>query len=514
VLSPILFLVFINDIVGRIDPACELGMFADDIAVWPRGGFVPRDDPLRGRARRLATGEFGARGDAALRRSLQACRVWAVEWWQAFSQKKSQVVVFRRVRAEADRPEVAPFHMGPMLLERVPSYRYLGVVLHESLRWDAHFAVVKQRAMGSMLMLCRIIQREYASPPGFAAVRRLLLGLLVPQIAYGMPFWLPSRQHIAALNGMLVRPLLSFLHLPRSTHFLSLLMDCGVADMLSHWEGAVLRFAARMSSLPAGHPTRQLFESQCMRIGLSPDAARVPASAEAAAAATTLARSLLLLPSTASASADGEAAHGKPAAPVRIGNRHVLDRQGRRVPPSFAVKLCAVRARWRHVLASASAAVDGEHTLSARTQLRQAQSDRQAADAEATGDCRPYHRIIGRANDWVQYPGRYLWADGREAASVRARLRMNRCNIGASLHRRGMRESPYCLFCPGLQRESLSHILHCTRGPWAGAPFIANTPAQLWGLGEPEDRASAQHIAAMLSDSAQSLVLLNAAERL
>lgn len=155
---------------------------------------------------------------------------------------------------------------------------------------------------------------------------------------------------------------------------------------------------------------------------------------------------------------------------VALSNRTVV-LEGGRITPSVAVQFCAVRARWRKQLAL------GDQP---RSQLRQAQADRQAADAKATGKCKYLHEALLACIEWRLCPGKYLWRDCREAASVRARPGLNRCNLRVSQFSRGMRDSPDCVACAGVP-ESLDHILICQRGPWSAAPYAAESAIQLLG---------------------------------
>ncbi len=206
------------------------------------------------------------------------------------------------------------------------------------------------------------------------------------------------------------------------------------------FEWHVLKFAARLISLPAEHPSRVLFIAQCARIGLDPDAARVPAAKGVVVAATSLSRSLGLLQPRGSPPL-------KIASPVALSNRTSYGPQNRRKFATLATMLTAVRGRWRCQLAVAAADADDKaglaeaappamlspHALSmrARTQLRQAQADRQAADAKATGLCRDFYPLIEHRSV-ILYPGHYLFSDPREAACTRARLRLNRNSLGLS----------------------------------------------------------------------------------
>src|SRR3954469_12262241 len=68
VLSPFLFLVYINDVVQLAEESgCEIALFADDIVVWPKS--------------------CNSEGDAAVQGFLDKLGPWAKQWKVLFGQK-------------------------------------------------------------------------------------------------------------------------------------------------------------------------------------------------------------------------------------------------------------------------------------------------------------------------------------------------------------------------------------------------------------------------------------------
>ena len=86
-----------------------------------------------------------ADSEAYLQAALDAVTQWGHQWRFSFGigPEKSAVMVFGPARS---RPSCAVSLSGH-LLEVVPSYRCLGVVLTPSLRWDAHVAHILARGL-------------------------------------------------------------------------------------------------------------------------------------------------------------------------------------------------------------------------------------------------------------------------------------------------------------------------------------------------------------------------------
>jgi hypothetical protein len=178
-----------------------------------------------------------------------------------FNVKKSQVVIFSRCR---ERVTLTHFPVGPtQQLAVVSSYRYLGLWYTSDLRWSVHAAAVLKKARRSSHLISRIIRQD--APPSVRAIRSLIRGLLLPGITYGFPFWKPSAAQLSTLTSIITAPLLRVLHLPMSTHRLSVLAECGLLDMITLWEKLALSFAVRVRKLPLSHPCRALLDAQTSR---------------------------------------------------------------------------------------------------------------------------------------------------------------------------------------------------------------------------------------------------------
>jgi hypothetical protein len=227
VLSPFLFLVYIDDVVPLAEESgCEIALFADDIVVWPKS--------------------CNADGDEALQRFLDKLGPWAKEWKVLFGQKKSQVICFTRCR---EPPELKKFRLADFDMDFVDSYKYLGVLFQRNLKWKQHTQEVvrKANAVSAMIEKCIVPGK----PPGFKCIRTLIESCLLPIVSYGLPIWTIEPEYCNELNRLIARPMMRLLRLPyKSSHALSVIVDTGLlsCDALVHL--AALRFAYNIYSQP------------------------------------------------------------------------------------------------------------------------------------------------------------------------------------------------------------------------------------------------------------------------
>ena len=140
--------------------------------------------------------------------------------------------------------------MHGVLVPAVAQYVYLGVTLHQSLRWDAHTARTLTRVRAAAHRIVRVLSA--AGGPRVPAVRHLVLATLVPVIAYGAHVWSPLAcgATAVALQNAYATPLRIALGLPRSAHLASVLAECGVPDLRAIVDRALLSFVARAAAGP------------------------------------------------------------------------------------------------------------------------------------------------------------------------------------------------------------------------------------------------------------------------
>ena len=114
VLGPLLFLVFINDIVDDID--CNIKLFADDTSL-----YVVIDD--------------SAETCNKLNDDLLRISTWAEKWKVKFNPAKTETILFSRKRNETVLPNLM---MNGQVIADVESHKHLGLTFQK--RWPVAFS--------------------------------------------------------------------------------------------------------------------------------------------------------------------------------------------------------------------------------------------------------------------------------------------------------------------------------------------------------------------------------------
>ena len=109
-MGPLLFIIYINDIVNDIDS--EIMIFADDTTLLAHG-----DDP--------------AVTALQLNRDLEKISSWAEKWKVTFNPNKSRDMIFSKKCLNNSPPLI----LNNVLIERVDTHKHLGVILKSNLEW-------------------------------------------------------------------------------------------------------------------------------------------------------------------------------------------------------------------------------------------------------------------------------------------------------------------------------------------------------------------------------------------
>ena len=237
VLSPLLFLVFINDLPSILPPSVKIGLFADDIVIWKEPVPTKND----------TTGESSAA--SILQQGLDAISLWSRKWKVLFGYSKCNVVIFHRPERKK-RPSFPPMRLCGKVITPASSYKYLGLTLDECLQWREQTASILPKLQASSFSISRLISPS--ASPSAIVIRTLIYSFLLSILSYSLPFWHPPNIILKnRINALLADPARRFLGLPRFAPRTAILATLRLPDFDSLSNIMTLRLSRRILSLPS-----------------------------------------------------------------------------------------------------------------------------------------------------------------------------------------------------------------------------------------------------------------------
>ena len=171
VLGPLLFIFYINDIVS-IDPvfSSNLFLYADDMLLLMPLNSID-----------------------SINSKLSSISQWLMSRSLSINTQKSKYMIFS-LRPQSYFDSLPPVQIASFCLDRVYSYKYLGLTFRPNLSWSTHIFNMKKKAKKHLGLIYRHFYLH--CPPS------ILLGLynslVRPILEYGAVVWDPSSQSLTS----------------------------------------------------------------------------------------------------------------------------------------------------------------------------------------------------------------------------------------------------------------------------------------------------------------------------
>ncbi|MCG8046167.1 MAG: reverse transcriptase domain-containing protein [Candidatus Thiodiazotropha endolucinida] len=153
ILGPIMFLLYINDIVENIDSSIRL--FADDTSL-----YIVVDDPIQ--------------AAESLNSDLEKVSRWAKQWLVTFNPAKSESILFSR---KVNKPYHPPVLMDQTQINEVSSHKHLGIIFSNDCSWHDHIEHIKTKAWARINVMRKLkfkLDRKSLQTIYFSFIRPLL----------------------------------------------------------------------------------------------------------------------------------------------------------------------------------------------------------------------------------------------------------------------------------------------------------------------------------------------------
>lgn len=160
IVSPMLFAIMINGIFSEIESHVEVALYADDGALWKRGRnikFIWKE----------------------IQRAVTDVDKWAIKWGFRISVQKTKSMVFTKKKITEDMK----ITLSGLEVERVESFKYLGMWLDPKLTWNPHIQNMVERCKKVLNVMRCLRGIEWGASRH--ALRTIYTGLIRSVLDYG-----------------------------------------------------------------------------------------------------------------------------------------------------------------------------------------------------------------------------------------------------------------------------------------------------------------------------------------
>lgn len=153
ILGPLLFLIFINDIVSEVN--CPIKLFADDTSI-----YAVVENPLV--------------ASIQLNSDLQKIHDWSTRWLVNFNPRKTESIIISRKCESQLHP---PLYMNHVEIQTVTSHKHLGLIFSQDGSWISHIDEIIAKANSRLNIIRRLkfkLDRRSLEQMYFSYIRPLL----------------------------------------------------------------------------------------------------------------------------------------------------------------------------------------------------------------------------------------------------------------------------------------------------------------------------------------------------
>ena len=207
VLGPLLFIIYIDSITTVPLSAGSLSLYADDMLLYhPITSMTDFD---------------------LLQEDINNLSAWSANNYLNFNASKCKFMIISR-RSHPTLP-ISPLLISDCPLERVYSYKYLGVWLTSTLSWSVHISKVCARARRQVGILYRKFYGHANSPTLF----QLYLSFVRPLLEYAAPVWDPHHKGLIDSLESVQKFGLKVVTGAWDSDYVTLLSSCNISSLQS-----------------------------------------------------------------------------------------------------------------------------------------------------------------------------------------------------------------------------------------------------------------------------------------
>jgi hypothetical protein len=225
VISPILFLIMINDFPIGHDQKISISLFADDSAIW-----------MTGRNYKIITN--------SLQRHLEMIVKWCNKWGFSINSAKTNSITFTRRRYEH-----IPLKINSQVIVDRKEVKFLGLIFDSRLNWEKHIDYIDKKCKPRLHLLRSL------NASGFGSNKKTLLliyrALIRSVIDYGIELYhTASVKSFNKLNSIQYQSLKIICGATNSASLSSLQNECGELPNCLKQEETMLKHAVKIISKP------------------------------------------------------------------------------------------------------------------------------------------------------------------------------------------------------------------------------------------------------------------------
>ena len=242
VLSPTLFLIFINDLIENLPKGVHAALYADDLVMWCKE-------------------EYATTATYRMRLAADTLAAWAEEWNVTINKEKSSTTLF--TLSSKQKPGI--IKLGDTPLKNEEEATYLGVTFDKRQTWKPHIDRAEGKARRKLAILRKLAGTHWGANQKI--LKRVYQGAIRPHLEYGSTAWATaSKTNLQSLDRVQNQALRLITGSMRSTPIQAMEKVAVIQPLAQRRDEKILVQAEKFRCL-AQHPmTRRMDQSTSSRL--------------------------------------------------------------------------------------------------------------------------------------------------------------------------------------------------------------------------------------------------------
>ena len=232
VLSPTLFLIFINDLIEDLPKGIHAALYADDLVMWCKE-------------------EHASTATYRMQLAADKLAAWAEEWNVHINKEKSSTTLFTL----SSKQKAGTIKLGDTPLRSDEEATYLGVTFDKKQTWKPHIQQAEAKARRKLAILRKLAGTDWGAKTNI--LKQVYQGAVRPHLEYGSTAWsTTAKTHQQTLDKVQNQALRIITGSMRSTPIKAMEETASIQPLHQRRDAKNMILAEKIKCLPH-HPMKE-----------------------------------------------------------------------------------------------------------------------------------------------------------------------------------------------------------------------------------------------------------------
>ena len=225
VLSPTLFILFINDIVADLPKGIHAALYADDLVLW-------------------CAEEYSTTATYRMQLALDKLTTWTRKWCVTINKEKSSATLFTM----SPKAQAGKLTLEDTELMVVDEQTYLGVTYDKQLTWRQHIKRAESKARRKLNIMRKLAGTTWGASGKI--LKQVYQSTVRPHLEYGASAWMTAAQtHQHTLEKVQNQALRIMTGSMRSTPIVKMEQTAGLPPLKTQWKSKAMAQYTKVKAL-------------------------------------------------------------------------------------------------------------------------------------------------------------------------------------------------------------------------------------------------------------------------